>query len=224
MKNRDLTGQVFGHLTVIKYDEDMSKQKGKPHWFCSCDCGRTTSKRESGLLYGGVKQCSCGSHENLVGQRFGKLLVTSRAYKIDDRGNVYWNVKCDCGTEKVLHTGDLRKRESCGCITRERMKEKSATYQTYEKQKENAMKTCEKTIRDGCNYSLINGRMFKNNTSGHKGVFWDKNAWRAVVGYKKKYYYLLRDKDINNCIAIREEAVKAINEGTFEEFYASIKR
>ena len=27
MKNRDLTGQVFGHLTVTKYDENMNLNK-----------------------------------------------------------------------------------------------------------------------------------------------------------------------------------------------------
>lgn len=223
MKNRDLVGQVFGHLTVVKYDEELSKQRKKPYWICSCDCGRTASKLEYNLLGGYTKQCTGGTHVDLIGKRFGTLTVISRAYKIDERGNVYWNVKCDCGTEKILHTSDLKKRKSCGCLTIERMKKESSTYQSYEKQKENALKAHEKTISDGINFGILNGKLFKNNTSGHKGVFWDRGAWRAVIGYKKKYYNLLRDKNINNCVAIREEAAKAINDGCFEEFYASIR-
>lgn len=135
----------------------------------------------------------------------------------------YWNVVCDCGTERVMYTSLLKRSKSCGCITSQRMREKSATYQTKEQQRQNALKANKKTIRDGINFGILNGKDFKNNTSGHKGVFWDDNAWRACVGYKKKIYYLLRDKNINNCIAIRNEAVKAINDGRFEEFYKSIK-
>lgn len=223
MAKRNLIGRTFGYLVVTKYDEEMSRQKGRPYWSCLCDCGRTASKREDKLLGGYATQCNCGKHVDLVGKRFGTLTVISRAYKIDEKGNVYWNVKCDCGTVKTLRTSDLKKRKSCGCLTIERMKKESSTYQSYEKQRENALKANEKTIRDGINFGILNGKLFKNNTSGHKGVFWDRGAWRAVIGYKKKYYNLLRDKNINNCIEIREEAAKAINDGCFEEFYASIR-
>ena len=161
--------------------------------------------------------------ENLVGKRFGNLLVESKSDKTDKNGR-YWNVLCDCGKRKVLYTSILKKSKSCGCMTAQRMREKSSTYQTREKQQQNALKANKKTIRDGINFGILNGRDFKNNTSGYKGVFWDRNTWRACVGYKKKLYYLLRDKNINNCIAVRNEAVKAINEGRFEEFYKSIKQ
>ena len=133
--------------------------------------------------------------ENLVDKRFGKLLVVSKSEKTDRRGR-YWNVVCDCGTKKTINTSSLKKLKSCGCITVQRMKEKSATYQTREQQKQNALKANKKTIRDGINFGILNGKDFKNNTSGYKGVFWDESAWRACVGYKKKIYYLLRDKNI----------------------------
>src|SRR5690606_9099734 len=50
------------------------------------------------------------------GQRFGKLLVVSRANNTS-RGEVQWNCKCDCGNTTIAVGRDLRlnKHKSCGC-------------------------------------------------------------------------------------------------------------
>lgn len=58
---------------------------------------------------------------DLVGMRFGKLLVTA---KDEDRKNghdIYWLCKCDCGNEKSVTTGHLRSGtvKSCGCLHRQ---------------------------------------------------------------------------------------------------------
>ena len=57
---------------------------------------------------------------NLIGQRFGKLVVISLSEKRRDR-HVYWICKCDCGNEcevcsKQLISGDTL---SCGCLLRQ---------------------------------------------------------------------------------------------------------
>ena len=36
-KFQDLTGQKFGHLTVIK--RDIDRGYGTVYWLCKCDCG-----------------------------------------------------------------------------------------------------------------------------------------------------------------------------------------
>ena len=49
-KFKDLTGQTFGKLTVIKRVEDQ--KAGRPMWLCQCECGNLTtvsSTRLSGL-------------------------------------------------------------------------------------------------------------------------------------------------------------------------------
>lgn len=54
---------------------------------------------------------------DLIGQRFGKLVVISRAGN-DSFGRAHWNCVCDCGQECVYCTGDLNSwRNSCGCIS-----------------------------------------------------------------------------------------------------------
>lgn len=51
---------------------------------------------------------------DLTGQRFGKLVVITRA---ESKNGARWLCKCDCGIEKVIQGGHLRSgsTESCGC-------------------------------------------------------------------------------------------------------------
>lgn len=50
---------------------------------------------------------------NLVGQRFGKLVVVSFAGYAKGRGQ--WNCKCDCGNDFVAHTSALRSGNTTSC-------------------------------------------------------------------------------------------------------------
>jgi hypothetical protein len=56
----------------------------------------------------------------LVGQRFGRLLVTARAEN-DKHGHTRWSCQCDCGQVHVVAGLSLRKgsTRSCGCLGRE---------------------------------------------------------------------------------------------------------
>jgi len=57
---------------------------------------------------------------NLVGQRFGRLLVVKRQENNAD-GQATWKCKCDCGLSCIRKAGQLRlfakrgRRQSCGC-------------------------------------------------------------------------------------------------------------
>lgn len=57
---------------------------------------------------------------DLVGQRFGKLVVVSRAENLS-RGNPRWNCVCDCGGGTVAQGSALRtgRHVSCGCLQRQ---------------------------------------------------------------------------------------------------------
>lgn len=60
-----------------------------------------------------------GSKLNLVGQRFGKLVVVKEYGKI---GNSYaWECLCDCGNTKVVKGCYLKygNNKSCGCLHKE---------------------------------------------------------------------------------------------------------
>ena len=121
-KIKDLTGQRFGMLTVIKQAEDYVSPNGKHmrRWLCKCDCGNEKPINEKNLKEGITKSCGCAKINDLTGQRFGKLTVIKRAEDyISPKGvrRIRWLCRCDCGNEKAFLTQGLRngKTKSCGC-------------------------------------------------------------------------------------------------------------
>ena len=66
-QHQDLTGQKFGKLTVIRFDEERYneeiKQTTKPHihWLCKCDCGNQNLISVAGdkLKSGLTTSCGC---------------------------------------------------------------------------------------------------------------------------------------------------------------------
>lgn len=67
--------------------------------------------------------------DNLVGRRFGRLLVESRNmekqreyYERHKAQVVFWNCVCDCGNTSVVSSGNLKRgtTKSCGCYKEER--------------------------------------------------------------------------------------------------------
>lgn len=64
-----------------------------------------------------------GFYKDLVGKKFGHLLITKWAGQ-DKRGKSLWEVRCDCGNVKkvVSHALTSLRTKSCGCARREYMK------------------------------------------------------------------------------------------------------
>lgn len=58
----DITGQRFGHLTVIERVESDPNRK-EWRWKCLCDCGNYTVVPSYRLRTGGVKSCGCHAHD-----------------------------------------------------------------------------------------------------------------------------------------------------------------
>lgn len=123
-KAQNLIGQKFNKLTVVKRIID---QNDKVKWECQCECGNLIIVRGDSLKSGHTKSCGCLQRKyisnlnfkNLIGQRFGKLVVTNRSQKKDTNGQYYWICKCDCGSKNVEISGHnlvSRGTQSCGCL------------------------------------------------------------------------------------------------------------
>lgn len=117
----DLTGLKFNRLTVIERAERT--KTGIIRWRCICDCGNETIVSSRHLINGDTKTCGCLNKEkakerilNLIGNRYGKLVVMGRA-EDGKRGSICWKCKCDCGNEIIVNTHSLRtgNTKSCGC-------------------------------------------------------------------------------------------------------------
>lgn len=123
---KDVTNHRFSHLTAL-YDTQKI-QNGHSVWHCKCDCGNETdvplSNLESGntTTCGKTKECIYAKQKasqsalDLVGKRFGKLLVIKELYRKNNK--VYWECQCDCGTKHVVRTTKSLQNSnfaSCGC-------------------------------------------------------------------------------------------------------------
>lgn len=53
----DMTGQVFGRLTVMSLAEKSID--GHIMWLCQCSCGDTTKVWRQSLVKGRTKSCGC---------------------------------------------------------------------------------------------------------------------------------------------------------------------
>jgi|APSaa5957512622_1039677.scaffolds.fasta_scaffold03105_7 hypothetical protein len=115
LKVKDLVGKIFGKLTVVKY-------VGNQKWLCKCSCGNEKIVKSKSLKSKRTKSCGCITRlDNLVNQRFGKLIVIKRA-KNDLNGFTKWVCKCDCGNEPTVIAHSLKTgvTKSCGCISRQK--------------------------------------------------------------------------------------------------------
>jgi len=55
---KDLTGRVFGYLTVVEFVGIYSRSKGSL-WKCNCRCGNTRIAKAKSLLKGDTTSCGC---------------------------------------------------------------------------------------------------------------------------------------------------------------------
>lgn len=122
-KYGDLTGKIFGRLTVIGLSE--SPRRSYQKWSCLCECGSTTDSYTKQLVNGSKKSCGCLRKElareqqliDITGTKFGKLTVIGLSGKrIKNRD--LWICKCDCGNEVETYSRYLLRgtKHSCGCI------------------------------------------------------------------------------------------------------------
>ena len=130
----DLSGQRFGRLLVIGR---AGTKNGHATWLCKCDCGKEKTIESNELMRGHTKSCGCLSAEvmsrkktnDLTGKKFGRLLV-KELYGYNEAGNALWRCKCDCGNERIVHSGNLSTGhvQSCGCFRNEDAARRETTH------------------------------------------------------------------------------------------------
>lgn len=123
---KNLSGQRFGRLIA---DYQVGKTKGgNAIWSCTCDCGNIVNIAGGRLQNSNTLSCGCFNKEktserflkDLIGQKFGKLIVLERARNHEQpSGQVKtaWLCKCDCGRKINVQATSLLGgySKSCGC-------------------------------------------------------------------------------------------------------------
>ena len=92
----DLTGQVYGLLTVIEKAPSYKTKGGNivSCWRCKCQCGNEVVVKTNSLRTGNTNSCGCYRKEklkknnpaptmDLTNMRFGKLVAKEKSGKRD---------------------------------------------------------------------------------------------------------------------------------------------
>lgn len=119
----DHTGERFGSLVIKEMLYGYYNEK--TYCKCECDCGKEHICYLQNLLNGHTTSCGCqtankcwdGRRRNLVGIRFGNLVVKEMLYGYKNK-QTYCKCYCDCGNETIAHAGNIQngRTSSCGCL------------------------------------------------------------------------------------------------------------
>lgn len=206
----DLTGQVFGDLTVLHRTESL---KGRTRWVCQCSCGNQTIVTTRSLKEGKVKSCGCKQHSfphnvaDISGQRFGRLVAQYPTSNRSKKGSVLWHCRCDCGNElEVSEDGLVHGHfRSCGCLKRE-------IQQNIKNQLHLVDGTCVEWLEKRKSRS--------DNTSGFRGVYLTKTGnYRVGIGFKRKRYYVGTYDSFELAVQARLQAEEIIHHAFLQVYY-----
>lgn len=204
MNTYNLIGKRFGRLTVIE-EAPRGKQKPKCKWYrCKCDCGNEIVTYTPMLTEGITRSCGCLQKESrfvdITGQTKGYLTAIRPTGKVVN-GSAEWEWKCVCGNTILDTVQNVGKngRTSCGC----RRKELNIQ-QAVEMREKNAHNFVEGTNLK----TLENTSLYRNNTSGVKGVSWHSRAgkWVARIGFQGKCIRLGYFSKLEDAAKARKEA------------------
>jgi len=223
-KLKDLTGQKFGKLTVMKRVENNKYRQSR--WLCRCECGKECVTSQGTLKYGRTKSCGCLRSEtsktngkdnygknikNLIGMRFGLLTVIKEGNRknYNEQSMITWECKCDCGSYREVTSNHLisGQTKSCGCLVKETARV-------------NQIRAVETQLYKGTKPCLLTSKLFNNNSSGYKGVEFRKTSgkWRARITFKGKGIYLGTYEKLEDAIQARKEAEEKYFKPIIEEF------
>jgi hypothetical protein len=166
-KEHNLTGQVFGKLTVIK---KAASKNGRTFWECICSCGNKKDIRTSSLL-GGTLSCGCKNRQNFVGQK--QNLLTVIGSKIIDKKRLMLECRCDCGKITIVTPGKWLSghTKSCGCYKISQNPQMTSATRVYKRYKDGNLELNEFLIlvEQQCYYCKELPKN-KRNTFLHKGA------------------------------------------------------
>lgn len=220
VKPASLDGQKFGRLTVIRRGENYAD--GTTSQICLCDCGKQIRVRSRALLTGNTRSCGCllsdSSRERMTGiknplchTKLGSIYteILQRCYNENNDSYEYYGGRGISVCEEWLDKQSGMENFYNWAI--ENGYEEGLTIDRKDNNGNYEPSNCRWTDRF---VQARNQRIRKDNTSGYKGVSYDKRRkkWKAFLYRKnklvdKKYF----DKK-EEAILYREELEKRIDE------------
>lgn len=141
MRLQDLSGKIFGKLTVIRRVDDYISPMGqrKAKWLCECQCGEVVEKTAVALKSNTeTKSCGCDTKHKgrsrqkvIKGDTYGRL--TTLCDEFLENGRWVVDLNCSCGKNGIRMRAEALVREnlpsrSCGCLRADIFKERAKTH------------------------------------------------------------------------------------------------
>lgn len=209
---QDLTGRVFGRLTVLGQAEDYISPKGQhfAQWLCQCSCGSESKNISTGnLKNGSTISCGCSRIESIskttkthgasrTSEYHSWSAMISRCTSENNpdyesyggRGITVCSRWADCFENFLEDMGDRPEGTSLDRI------DVNGNYEP-----ENCRWA---TGSDQC----FNKRISNRNTSGRTGVYWHKRIreWSALIVKDGERTHLGYFTNFEDAVAARESA------------------
>lgn len=224
---RDLIGQKFGRLLVIKQADDYIQPNGtkRAMWECLCDCKKVKNIRGDSLMSGAIVSCGCFQRENAKSTTF-KAQKEYNKYNLSGEYGIGYTSKNE---EFYFDLEDYDKiKEFCWYIDTTTKYVKSnkpgggtvyfhrvilnapenkdvdhihGKFTKNDNRKSN-LRICEHFK------NCENRDIQSNNTSGVKGVCWNKHLgkWETKITVNNQTIKLGYQQDLNIAKHIRKEA------------------
>ena len=216
-KASDLVGKEIKGFKVL----DWKRENKRTYLLVVCPyCKKTKWMRKDSIDDPKTKSCGCYNKQNnvfnaedITGQVFGRLKALKPTENKGSNGAIIWECLCTCGNITHVSTKDLKSGfvKSCGCLGRENSIKNGRKAGVYIK-KEYCI--------DGTNINNLTAKIRKDNTSGIKGVCWDKSKgkWCAQIRFQGRNYRLGRYEKLEDAADARKEAEGKIS-GDFLKWY-----
>jgi len=219
-EEKNLVSKVFGKLTVLEKSD--KKYYRSFLWKCECNCENKTIIYVStpSLKSGNTKSCGCLHAESMknMGENNRKLneYDLSGEYGIGytSKGELFYFDLEDYdkikgytwfyNPDNYVISNPFGKIIRMNMLVMDSNGEKDVDHKnhiTHDNRKIN-LRICEHFE------NIIHSKTYKNNTSGRKGVYWDKSRekWMAVITYNKNVINLGRYDSFEDAVKAREEA------------------
>lgn len=199
---KDLVGQKFNRWTVIEQAEDYIESSGKHrvNWKCICDCGTIRNVIEKNLKNGTSKSCGCLRKEKV--SNIGKQNKKYNTYDLSgeygigytSKGEEFWFDKEDFDLIKdycwFINSGYVMSRGNNNKFIKfHRLLYPNA--ETVDHIRHRTFDNRRSELRVATkSQNQMNTIIRTDNTSGYKGVSWDKseNKWAAYINIDKKFH------------------------------------
>ena len=154
--------------------------------------------------------------KNEIGMKFGRLTVLdevepgiyiyNKSDKTEKHNRRRYLCLCDCGNKKVIERTSLISggTTSCGCFKKELSQKWAKTLVNREEYKARM----ERDFKEKTCLSALQSKKSVTNTSGFKGVSWDKKRkrWEAYIHFKYKKIHLGLYDNIEDAVKARKQA------------------